>query len=99
MAGKPTRMDSSIAAATWQLRRNADCVSRRLRIRHTRAYGRLLATTSPSVRILNMQQTVNVHVPLATSRSATGIPTGRLAVWWVLASEIVIFGGLIVCYI
>jgi len=46
-----------------------------------------------------MQQTVNVHVPLATSRSATGIPTGRLAVWWVLASEIVIFGGLIVCYI
>jgi heme/copper-type cytochrome/quinol oxidase subunit 3 len=30
---------------------------------------------------------------------ATGIPTGRLAVWWVLASEIVIFGGLIASYL
>jgi heme/copper-type cytochrome/quinol oxidase subunit 3 len=28
-----------------------------------------------------------------------GIPTGRLAVWWVVASEIVIFGGLLVSYI
>ncbi|MDA9764370.1 cytochrome c oxidase subunit 3, partial [Opitutales bacterium] len=28
-----------------------------------------------------------------------GIPTARLAVWWVLASEIVIFGGLIMCYL
>ena len=27
------------------------------------------------------------------------IPTGRLAVWWVLASEIVIFGGLLGAYI
>ncbi len=40
-----------------------------------------------------------VQVPLATRRSATGIPTGRLAVWWVLASEIVIFGGLLASYI
>jgi heme/copper-type cytochrome/quinol oxidase subunit 3 len=39
------------------------------------------------------------HIPLATTRSATNIPTGRLAVWWVLASEIVIFGGLLVSYI
>lgn len=38
------------------------------------------------------------HVPIATRRSATGIPTARLAVWWVLASEIVIFGGLIASY-
>ena len=38
-------------------------------------------------------------IPLATTRSATGIPTGRLAVWWVLASEIVIFGGLIAAYV
>lgn len=37
--------------------------------------------------------------PIATSRSATGIPTGRLAVWWVVASEIVIFGGLLGSYI
>jgi heme/copper-type cytochrome/quinol oxidase subunit 3 len=42
---------------------------------------------------------MTVHIPLATTRSATGIPTGRLAVWWVLASEIVIFGGLLVSYI
>ena len=33
--------------------------------------------------------------PIATTRSATGMPTGRLAVWWVIASEIVIFGGLL----
>ncbi len=37
--------------------------------------------------------------PVATGRSATGIPTGRLGVWWLLASEIVIFGGLITCYL
>jgi heme/copper-type cytochrome/quinol oxidase subunit 3 len=36
---------------------------------------------------------------MATDRSATGIPTGKLAVWWILGSEIVIFGGLLVCYI
>lgn len=37
--------------------------------------------------------------PAATLRSATGIPTGRLGVWWVIASEIVIFGGLLGSYI
>ncbi|MDD9944409.1 MAG: cytochrome c oxidase subunit 3 [Myxococcales bacterium] len=37
--------------------------------------------------------------PIATTRSATGIPTGRLAVWWLLASEIVIFGGVLASYI
>ncbi|MEW5852075.1 MAG: cytochrome c oxidase subunit 3 [Myxococcota bacterium] len=37
--------------------------------------------------------------PIATTRSATGIPTGRLAIWWVIASEIVIFGGLLASYI
>jgi heme/copper-type cytochrome/quinol oxidase subunit 3 len=37
--------------------------------------------------------------PIATTRSATGIPTGRLAVWWVLVSEIVIFGGILVSYV
>jgi heme/copper-type cytochrome/quinol oxidase subunit 3 len=36
---------------------------------------------------------------IAESRSATGLPTGRLAVWWVLVSEIVIFGGVLVSYI
>jgi heme/copper-type cytochrome/quinol oxidase subunit 3 len=37
--------------------------------------------------------------PLATNRSATGVPTGRLSVWWLLASEIVIFGGVLASYI
>src|ERR1039457_6106880 len=37
--------------------------------------------------------------PLATRRSATGIPTGKLAVFWVIGSEIVIFGGLLGSYI
>src|SRR3954464_2047808 len=36
---------------------------------------------------------------IATTRSVTGVPTGRLAVWWVVASEIVIFGGLLGAYI
>lgn len=37
--------------------------------------------------------------PIATLRSSTGIPTGRLAIWWILASEVVIFGGLIGAYL
>jgi heme/copper-type cytochrome/quinol oxidase subunit 3 len=37
--------------------------------------------------------------PIATTRSAAGLPTGRLAVWWLVASEIVIFGGLLASYV
>src|SRR5512147_332568 len=37
--------------------------------------------------------------PIATGRSTTGMPTGRLAVWWIIASEIVIFGGILGSYI
>jgi len=37
--------------------------------------------------------------PIANTRSAAGLPTGRLAVWWVIASEVVIFGGLLASYI
>jgi heme/copper-type cytochrome/quinol oxidase subunit 3 len=37
--------------------------------------------------------------PIANTRQATGIPTGRLAIWWLLGSEIVIFGGILVPYI
>ncbi len=37
--------------------------------------------------------------PIATTRSATGIATGKLAVWWILASEVVIFGGLLAAYV
>ena len=36
---------------------------------------------------------------IATTRSAAGLPTGRLAIWWVLVSEIVIFGGVLVSYV
>lgn len=36
--------------------------------------------------------------PIATGRSSAGMPTGRLAVWWVIASEVVIFGGLLMSY-
>jgi len=36
---------------------------------------------------------------IATTRSAAGLPTGRLAVWWVVVSEIVIFGGILVSYV
>lgn len=38
-------------------------------------------------------------IPLANKRSATGIPSGKLAVWWVIGSEIVIFGGLLGSYV
>jgi heme/copper-type cytochrome/quinol oxidase subunit 3 len=37
--------------------------------------------------------------PIATRRMATGIPTGKLAMWWVIGSEIVIFGGLLASYV
>jgi heme/copper-type cytochrome/quinol oxidase subunit 3 len=37
--------------------------------------------------------------PIATLRSASGTPTGKLAVWWLIASEVVIFGGLLASYI
>jgi heme/copper-type cytochrome/quinol oxidase subunit 3 len=42
---------------------------------------------------------VEPSVPIATRRSASGIPTGRLAVWWLLGSEVVLFGGLILSYL
>ena len=31
--------------------------------------------------------------------TATGIPTGKIGVWWFLASEITVFGGLIASYV
>ncbi len=36
--------------------------------------------------------------PIATGRSATGMPTARLAIWWLIVSEIVIFGGVLASY-
>jgi heme/copper-type cytochrome/quinol oxidase subunit 3 len=37
--------------------------------------------------------------PIATTRAGTGISTGKLGVWWVIASEIVIFGGVLGSYL
>jgi heme/copper-type cytochrome/quinol oxidase subunit 3 len=37
--------------------------------------------------------------PIATTRSSAGMATGKLAVWWLLASEVVIFGGLLASYV
>lgn len=37
--------------------------------------------------------------PIAASRSSAGLPTGRLAIWWLIGSEVVIFGGLLAVYI
>ncbi len=39
------------------------------------------------------------HESLACRRCASGIPAGRLALWWVVTSEIVIFGGLLASYL
>lgn len=39
------------------------------------------------------------QAPEATLRTAMGLPTGRLAIWWLLVSETVIFGGLLGVYI
>lgn len=36
---------------------------------------------------------------IAHGRSMAGMPTGRLGVWWLLVSEVVIFGGLLASYI
>jgi len=40
-----------------------------------------------------------MSAPMATGRSVTGIPTGKLAVWWIIGSEIVIFGGVLMSYL
>ncbi len=38
--------------------------------------------------------------PLPQARpTITGVPPGRMALWWVIASEVVIFGGLIASYV
>ena len=37
--------------------------------------------------------------PMATTRSTTGISTCKLGVYWVIGSEIVIFGGLLAAYV
>jgi heme/copper-type cytochrome/quinol oxidase subunit 3 len=41
-----------------------------------------------------MANTVN-----ATNVSIEDVPNGRIAMWWVIASEVVIFGGLVATYL
>lgn len=36
---------------------------------------------------------------IVAPRSSTGLPSGRVAIWWFFASEITIFGGLMSCYV
>lgn len=36
---------------------------------------------------------------IASTRSVTGLPSGKLAVLWLIGSEIVVFGGLLASYI
>ena len=44
-------------------------------------------------------RTMSTIRPIATTRSATGVPTARLVTWWVIASEMFIFGGLLASYV
>jgi len=37
--------------------------------------------------------------PIATGRTVTGMSTAKLAVWWIIVSEVVIFGGVLASYI
>lgn len=37
--------------------------------------------------------------PIATTRTVMGVSTGKLAVWWLIVSEIVIFGGVLASYV
>src|SRR5262245_11798141 len=87
-------MDHRVAAAARQLERDAPLLPRSLRVRGAGTQRRLLAPGREARR----EPSVSTKT-IATTRSATGIPTGRLAVWWVLVSEIVIFGGVLVSYI
>jgi heme/copper-type cytochrome/quinol oxidase subunit 3 len=43
--------------------------------------------------------TFPVDSALAETDSIRTIPTGRIAIWWFLASEIMVFGGLISCFV
>src|SRR5262249_55192599 len=85
------RMDHRVTAAARQLDRVPAGLSRSLRVRRARTGAGLLAPEREGLRM-------SVKT-IATTRSAMGIPTGRLAIWWVLVSEVVIFGGILVSYI
>lgn len=45
-----------------------------------------------------MKDTLNMRIASVTS-TGTGIPSGKMGVWWFLTSEITVFGGLIGSYL
>lgn len=46
-----------------------------------------------------MTQSIHAEAHSEAHYETLGIPTGRLAMWWFLASEIVIFGGLVCVFL
>ena len=91
------RVDDGVAAAARQLARTLPTVlPRPYEYSAPGPQGRLLAAERAG---LSRRDRAMSARPIATTRSAAGMPTGRLAVWWVIASEIVIFGGLLASYI
>ncbi len=42
---------------------------------------------------------VGVHAPAAERPAFAGVPAGKLAMWWFLASEIMVFGGLLAAFV
>jgi hypothetical protein len=99
--GEHARVDGGVAAAPRQLEGAADRVPRPLRVQRAGPRAGLLAAERPE--LMTPSRTGRAEPdetrPIATTRSTHGMPTGRLAVWWVIASEIVIFGGLLASYI
>ena len=39
------------------------------------------------------------HATAPVPKDIAGMPLGRSALWWLIASEIVIFGGLVACFL
>jgi len=58
------------------------------------------ATVSPHASEVHAPRPMGHGTPSGpVERTSTGLPTGRVAMWWFLASEIAIFGGLIMSYV
>ena len=65
-----------------------------------RAAPTTIGPRTPQIKIAETPTTMSaIAKPISNTRSAMGIPTARLITWWVIASEIVIFGGLLSAYI
>src|ERR1700691_1648974 len=89
-------MDGSVPSTARKFCRISHSVSRALRVQYSESSRRLLAAKCSR---LGKSKNAKMSIPIATSRSVTGIPTARLVTWWVIASEIFIFGGLLASYL